>query len=120
MSSVVVPFVDTLGICSVLIVRSPCTARLNPGSAQIAGGSGLTPMLQIAYALAKDPTIKTDTTLIYANTSVGDIMLKDVLDGMAEKHSNFHVHHVVSRVCFVLCVAAVSLIYLVGRLGLDI
>ena len=77
---------------------------------QIAGGSGLTPMLQIAYAMAKDPTIQTDTTLIYANTSVGDIMLKDVLDGMAEKHSNFHVHHVVSLVCYTVCIAAASLI----------
>ena len=59
-------------------------------------------MLQIAYALAKDPTIKTDVTLIFANTSVGDIILKDVLDGMAKEHSNFHVHHVVSLVCFAL------------------
>ena len=87
-----------------------CAARLNTGIVQIAGGSGLTPMLQIAYAMAKDPTIKTDTTLIYANTSVGDIILKDVLDGMAQQHSNFHVHHVVSMVCFTLCVVAASLI----------
>lgn len=60
-------------------------------------------MLQVAYALVKDPDIKTDVTLVFANTSVADIILKDLLDDMDAKHSNFHVHHVVSRmVCFAL------------------
>ena len=64
---------------------------------QVAGGSGLTPMLQVAYEVLKDPDDKTDVTLIFANVSDNDIILKDLLDELEEKHSNFHVHYVVSR-----------------------
>jgi cytochrome-b5 reductase len=65
--------------------------------AQVAGGSGLTPMLQVAYEVLKDPDDKTDVTLIFANVSDNDIILKDTLDELEAKHSNFHVHYVVSR-----------------------
>ena len=64
---------------------------------QIAGGSGLTPMLQVAYEILKNPADKTDVTLIFANVSDNDIILREKLEEMEKEHSNFHVHHVVSH-----------------------
>jgi cytochrome-b5 reductase len=36
-------------------------------------------------------------SLIYANKTPGDILLKDKLDSLAKKHSNFKVHYVVEK-----------------------
>ncbi|KAI1624131.1 NADH-cytochrome b5 reductase 1 [Exophiala viscosa] len=64
----------------------------------IAGGSGVTPMLQIIKAvLAQRPTDTTQIDLIYANRTFDDIVLKDVLDEMAEKDPGFKVHYVLSQ-----------------------
>ena len=58
---------------------------------QIAGGSGLTPMLQIAQEVVRNPEDKTEVTLVFANKSEDDILLKKELDDMARKHRNFKV-----------------------------
>ena len=58
---------------------------------QIAGGSGLTPMLQVAQEITRNPEDKTEVTLVYANVSEDDILLKRELDDMARKHKNFKV-----------------------------
>jgi cytochrome-b5 reductase len=49
----------------------------------IAGGTGITPMLQLVQAALKDPLDKTSFSLLFANQSEQDIMLKDTLDDMA-------------------------------------
>lgn len=63
----------------------------------IAGGSGLTPMLQVASQILSDPEDKTQVSLIYANQSEDDIILKDKLDQMQKDHSNFKVHYVIDK-----------------------
>lgn len=58
---------------------------------QIAGGSGLTPMLQIAQEVVRNPEDKTEVTLVFANKTEDDILLRKELDAMARKHKNFKV-----------------------------
>lgn len=46
----------------------------------IAGGSGITPMFQIIQAVANDSNEKLKITLVFANKSEMDIILKNPLD----------------------------------------
>ncbi|XP_047337758.1 NADH-cytochrome b5 reductase-like protein [Impatiens glandulifera] len=63
----------------------------------IAGGSGITPMLQIAEAILKNPDDNTQVSLIYCNVSPDDILLKNKLDVLAAKHPNFKVYYTVDN-----------------------
>jgi len=63
----------------------------------LAGGSGLTPMLQILLEALANPEDKTEYTLVFANVSEEDILLKEVLDELAAKHANFKVHYVLQK-----------------------
>jgi len=63
----------------------------------LAGGAGLTPMMQLIKAITSDPADKTQVTLIFSNTTEKDILLKEELDALAGKHENLHVYHVVSK-----------------------
>ncbi|KAB8437370.1 hypothetical protein FH972_025049 [Carpinus fangiana] len=47
--------------------------------ALIAGGTGITPMYQVARAIFKNPNDKTKVTLVYGNISEDDILLKKEL-----------------------------------------
>jgi cytochrome-b5 reductase len=63
----------------------------------VAGGTGLTPMLQLATELLRregGPTV----TLVYANVSPADIMLKARVDALAAAHPRrFRVHYLVDK-----------------------
>lgn len=48
--------------------------------ALIAGGTGLTPMWQLARAIAKNPEDKTKVTLIYGNVTEEEILLRKELE----------------------------------------
>jgi cytochrome-b5 reductase len=52
----------------------------------LAGGTGITPMLQIIRAILKNPEDKTRVTLIYANVTTADILLKEDLEKLAQKN----------------------------------
>ncbi|TFK78728.1 ferredoxin reductase-like protein, partial [Polyporus arcularius HHB13444] len=52
----------------------------------IAGGSGITPMYQILEHALKDPSNKTRFTLIFANVTEKDILLKEEFDTLVKKH----------------------------------
>ncbi|KAF8932421.1 NADH-cytochrome b5 reductase 1 [Dissophora ornata] len=62
----------------------------------IAGGTGLTPMLQIIRAVVKNPEDKTKVSLIFANVTREDIILKAELDLLAKKHPQFQVYYVLN------------------------
>jgi cytochrome-b5 reductase len=49
----------------------------------IAGGSGITPMLQIINAVYKDKADRTELSLLFANQSEKDILLRETLDSVA-------------------------------------
>lgn len=64
----------------------------------IAGGTGITPMLQIIRAILKNPSDTTKLNLIYANVNPDDILLKDELDELAAKHpKRFTVFYVLNN-----------------------
>ena len=52
----------------------------------LAGGTGITPMLQIIRAILKNEEDNTKVTLIYANVTVDDILLKEDLERIAKKY----------------------------------
>ncbi|KAL2479679.1 NADH-cytochrome b5 reductase-like protein [Abeliophyllum distichum] len=63
----------------------------------IAGGTGITPMLQIIDAILKNPDDNTQVTLLYANVSPDDILLKKKLDVLAARHPNLKVFYTVDN-----------------------
>jgi cytochrome-b5 reductase len=64
----------------------------------IAGGTGITPMLQIIRRICNDPADKTKVSLIFANVTKDDILLKEELDAIAAASpNNFEVHYVLER-----------------------
>lgn len=52
----------------------------------IAGGSGITPMLQIIRAMIKDAEDTTRVWLLFANQTEADILLRPELEAIAETH----------------------------------
>ncbi|OCB86110.1 NADH-cytochrome b5 reductase [Sanghuangporus baumii] len=64
----------------------------------IAGGTGITPMLQIVRAALKNPLDRTKLSLIYANVNTEDILLRTELDELAERHKDrFKVYYVLNN-----------------------
>lgn len=64
----------------------------------IAGGSGITPMLQLVNDVLKKSDDNTQLALLYANQSEEDILLRDDLDVLAAKHQDqFKVWYTVDR-----------------------
>lgn len=63
----------------------------------IAGGTGITPMLQIIQEIIRNPDDNTQISLIFANNTEEDILLKDRLDMLARHHKNFKVTYVVAQ-----------------------
>ncbi|KAL5729525.1 cytochrome-b5 reductase [Ranunculus cassubicifolius] len=63
----------------------------------IAGGSGITPMLQIIEAILRNPDDNTKVSLIYGNVSPDDILLKEKLDILSAKHPNLKIFYTVDE-----------------------
>ncbi|KAF5744953.1 NADH--cytochrome b5 reductase 1-like [Tripterygium wilfordii] len=64
----------------------------------LAGGTGITPMFQVARAILENPKDKTNISLIYANVAHEDILLKEELDNLASNFPNqFSVYHVLNQ-----------------------
>jgi len=63
----------------------------------IAGGTGITPMLQVARAILKSPSDKTQINMIFANVNEDDILLRGELDEIVKKHENFKLYYVLNN-----------------------
>lgn len=65
----------------------------------IAGGTGITPMLQITRAIISGRRIGDETRvdLIFANVNPEDILLKDDLDQLAREDKRFKVYYVLNN-----------------------
>ncbi|CAN1120315.1 NADH-cytochrome b5 reductase-like protein [Linum perenne] len=63
----------------------------------IAGGTGITPMLQVIEAILKNPDDNTQVSLLYANVSPDDILLKQKLDYLATHYPNLKVFYTVDN-----------------------
>ncbi|KAF9175153.1 NADH-cytochrome b5 reductase [Mortierella sp. AD011] len=80
------------------ISKYPLKANQHESVSLIAGGSGITPMIQIISGLLKDKTDKTKINLIFANVTPEDIILKDEIDAYAKAHPDrFKVTYVVDK-----------------------
>ncbi|KAJ2859257.1 hypothetical protein GGI22_003043 [Coemansia erecta] len=80
------------------VKKLPYTANSLKEIGMIAGGSGITPMLQLINNVLEDPNDRTKLTLLFANKSEDDIILRATLDDLAEKHSDqLKVHYVVDK-----------------------
>jgi len=65
----------------------------------IAGGSGITPCLQVAEELLSCPNDKTEITLIFCNQNKDAIFLSHYIDTLvAKSHGRFKVHYCVDKV----------------------
>ncbi|KAJ7978887.1 NADH-cytochrome b5 reductase [Quillaja saponaria] len=64
------------------------TPNMKKHIGMIAGGTGITPMLQVIEAILKNPHDNTKVSLLYANVSLDDILLKQKLDILAATHPN--------------------------------
>lgn len=63
----------------------------------IAGGTGITPCWQIIRTVTDDPEDDTEVSLLYANQCEDDILLREQLEELAAKHSNFKLHYTLDR-----------------------
>lgn len=68
----------------------------------IAGGTGITPMLQIIRAIVRGRPKNggndtTEVDLIFANVNFDDILLKDDLDNLAKEDPGFRVYYVLNN-----------------------
>lgn len=64
----------------------------------IAGGTGITPMYQVAQHILRNPEDKTKVSLLFANKTDDDILLKAELDELAAKHAGqFSVEYVIDK-----------------------
>lgn len=72
-------------------------ANMKKEIGMIAGGTGITPMLQILHEITKNPDDHTAVTVIFGNQSSNDILLKDNLDEITKKNKNVKVHFIIDK-----------------------
>lgn len=63
----------------------------------IAGGTGITPMMQVIRQICKDKEDETQLSLIFGNVSVDDILLYEQLKDVRENTDNIHVYFTVDK-----------------------
>jgi len=79
--------------------KKPYIANSKKEIGMIAGGSGITPMLQILENIITNPNDNTKVSLLFANRSTDDILLRERLDKYAETYANkLKVYYTVDRV----------------------
>lgn len=98
---------SNMKIGQTLKVRGPKGAMVyTPGLVRnlgmIAGGTGITPMLQIIRAIVRGRPRNggkdtTEVDLIFANVNMEDILLKDDLDALAKEDPGFRVYYVLNN-----------------------
>jgi len=62
----------------------------------IAGGTGITPMLQVIHAVLDNPNDTTELSVIFANNTEDDILLKNELDELQRAHDNLKIYYVLT------------------------
>lgn len=100
-------YMGTLKLGDTLKVRGPKGAMVyTPGLVKrfgmIAGGTGITPMMQIIRAIVRGRPKNggndtTEVDLIFANVNYEDILLKDDLDALAKEDPGFRVYYVLNN-----------------------
>ncbi|KAM7188681.1 hypothetical protein V8F20_010484 [Naviculisporaceae sp. PSN 640] len=93
-----------LGVGQTIKVRGPkgafvYTPNMVRHFGMIAGGTGITPMLQVVRAIIRGRKTGdvTQVDLIFANVTPQDILLKEDLDALAAEDKGFRVHYVLDK-----------------------
>eukprot|EP00048_Salpingoeca_helianthica_P015339 m.226258 g.226258 ORF g.226258 m.226258 type:complete len:289 (-) comp16904_c0_seq1:123-989(-) len=73
------------------------TTNMKKKIGMIAGGTGITPMLQVLDHVLADPADTTEITLLFANVTEADILLKEKLDKLAKQHKRFKVVYILDN-----------------------
>jgi len=68
------------------IPKYPWSPNKHEHVVMIAGGTGITPMWQVANAIFKNPEDKTKVTLVFGNVTEEDILLKNELAALENKY----------------------------------
>lgn len=64
----------------------------------LAGGTGITPMYQLIRAICEDPRDTTEVSLVYANRTEGDILLREELEAFARRYPrNLKIHYMLDN-----------------------
>jgi len=72
--------------------------RVAANVGMIAGGTGITPMLQVIRAILRDPNDTTRMWLLFANQTENDILLREELEAIAADHpERFHLWFTIDR-----------------------
>ncbi|KAK9835387.1 hypothetical protein WJX81_006728 [Elliptochloris bilobata] len=94
---------DSLALGDTMLFKGP-KGRFNyaPNMKQrigmIAGGTGITPMYQVAAAILKNPADRTEVSLIFGNVTVDDVLILAELDALEAAHpGRFKVYHVLNQ-----------------------
>lgn len=93
-----------LGVGQTIRVKGPkgafvYTPNMVRHFGMIAGGTGITPMLQVVRAIIRGRAAgdRTEVDLIFANVTPQDILLKEDLDALAAEDKGFRVHYVLDK-----------------------
>jgi len=76
------------GLFEILESKKPTRLVRCKNVGMIAGGTGITPMLQIIKAVLKDKKDTTMLSLLYANQTEEDILVREELESLAKEHSS--------------------------------
>ncbi len=94
----------TLNVGDKMKVKGPkgamvYTPNMVKSFGMIAGGTGITPMLQIIRAVLRGRKSgdRTEINLIFANVNEEDILLKEDLDTLAKQDDKFHLYYVLNN-----------------------
>ena len=68
------------------IPKYPWAPNKHSHVALIAGGTGITPMWQLARAIFKNPEDKTKVTLVFGNLTEEDILMKQEWDQLEKEY----------------------------------
>ena len=63
----------------------------------IAGGTGVTPMFQIIKSICEDPSDSTQISLIFANVTEADILLRKELDDFSKKNARLKIFYTLDK-----------------------
>ena len=95
---------DKLSVGDTMKFRGPKGAMVYKSNmcrhiGMIAGGTGITPMLQIIRAIQRGRSSgdKTKVDLIFANVNPDDILLQEDIDAIAKQDPNFSVYYVLNN-----------------------
>lgn len=80
------------------LAKYPYEPNIKKNIGMVAGGTGITPMLQVVDHILDNPDDKTKVSLLFGNVSEDDIILRDKIDALAAKHPDrFKVFYVVDK-----------------------